>query len=142
MTIQEPEILFESIKCCQMLNYPLNEYFSINGTPPFQMRRTSIRRGYVGTWRIQDQKLLLEGINGDLEDGTKFNAETYFGKDLPIHAEWFNGTIYLAQGKMIRVKGSFNPIYEMREEITLEYGGVIKRVMKQYNAKQESYIEI
>ena len=72
----------------------------------------------------------------------KFNAEAYFSKELPIHAEWFSGTLYLGLGKLIRIEGSFNPIYEIREEISLDNGSVVKRVKKQYDTKQGKYTEI
>ncbi|MCY3413224.1 MAG: hypothetical protein INQ03_16410 [Candidatus Heimdallarchaeota archaeon] len=141
MTKQEPEILCENEKQYQMLNYPLNEYFLIHGAPPLKFQKTSLRRGYIGTWRIQDKKLWLEDIKGNLENDTKFKIEEFFGKEPPIHANWFNGPIYLELGKLIRVQGSFNPIYEQREKINIKNGSISNREIQYYDKKTGEFIQ-
>ncbi|TIC80312.1 hypothetical protein [Crenobacter intestini] len=127
MTIQSCELLLYRGSKARMQELPLEMYFSLNGArPDFYISRTSLRRGYCGSWEIHDGKLYLIGFDAVLKDGASFAMENLFhGCSERVFAEWFTGVLHVSQGA--RVGGDrYKPIFESSFELNLESGIVVK----------------
>jgi len=65
MTAQMGEILWIDNKKETLCALPLDVLFNaMPHRPKFILRMTAIMRGYVGTWKIEDDRLWLVGVNG------------------------------------------------------------------------------
>ncbi len=127
MTDQEPDIMRENDIVIVPLLYPLENYFETHQRPPFQFRKTSCRRGYVATWEIKNNALYLVSIEGILEGEKQASISDVFpGKSPPILADWYNGKLGVAHGKVIGREG-WTLIYEHEEALTLKSGKIVSR---------------
>ncbi len=127
MTDQEPDFLRENGEAVALLGYPLEHYFQKHTRPPFQFRKTSVRRGYVATWEIKGDKLYLVSVEGILEGEKKASvADLFPGKTPPILADFIDGDIAVGRGKATRQGWNF--IYEHEETLKIKSGRIVSRV--------------
>ena len=100
---------------------------------------TGLYRGYVGTWRLAEGKLLLEKIEEydpeyklrEVDISGIFDAYRENGR---IVARWFNGTILAQRGELVGRR-------ERRNEQEIRYflrKGVVKSEKQIYNTFRES----
>ncbi len=86
-----------------LYSYPLEPYFKKFGNRakrPDGYRSTGNWRGYTGTWRIQNDSLLLCKIHYRTtfhDDPIECIVET-FGDTVPQLAEWYTGRLVLREG--------------------------------------------
>ena len=79
MTAQQSEILDYDGETLHMASHPLWDYFQQTGKQPkFKFRGTSLWRGYIGHWAIQDDRLYLVGIDATLADGEPVSLDMIF----------------------------------------------------------------
>lgn len=80
MTIQASGVLMYNGKEYLFRSYPLEVYFKLGGRRvPFMADTTACRRGYVGTWAIDNGELRLIDIYGHIaEEPTKDIASRAF----------------------------------------------------------------
>ena len=96
--------------------YPLEEYFSKKGNRTIgkiQMegRCSALLRGYVATWKLENDSLFLIRIQTDYCGKNKqdINIKEEFGTD-KVFAQWVNTTIILPQGKLLQY-GYYGYVY-------------------------------
>lgn len=76
MTAQAGEVLFIKKRRYTMFTEPLSSYFALTRkTPAFLEEHTACVRGYVGTWKIEGNKLFCVGISGYLDRRHPFVSE-------------------------------------------------------------------
>lgn len=118
MTQQVPDILIYQGDRLPLLTYPLDEYFKFKERPRFVSRSTDNRRGYVASWTIVENCLLLTSLSGRIcvERGdmvcrsedcrmrgptcstTEANLSELFGRG-PVLADWFSGELRVPAGR-------------------------------------------
>ncbi len=140
MTAQTPENLIFEGETHKMCSIPLCwEKASMFGRGiAFS---TGLRRGYIGTWEIVDDRLYLVDIEGSLADGTMADLETVFpGCGGRVFADWYSGTVRLPQGKLLQyVHLAFGSTYE--RDLLLEFDkGVLKSRRERVNDVPEMAI--
>jgi len=102
-----------------LFSNPLEPYLqfknerSINGVT-LEMTSTACYRGYIATWRIQNDSLflvrLIRGI--ELDSTIVFNLKEEFGKD-KVFANWYTGTIFSPRGVQLQyIHSGYSSIYE------------------------------
>jgi len=70
MTTQSTKALCYEGEELGMVGWPLDDYFLLGGVDPgFRCDNTALRRGYIGTWEINNGRLYLIGLKGRLKDG-------------------------------------------------------------------------
>jgi len=69
-TKQEPEKILYKEQDYLLANLPLEKYFDVNHPRPMELNqtRTSVWRGYIGTWEIKDKKLYLKSLERQRSD--------------------------------------------------------------------------
>lgn len=125
MTAQFPETIIYQGEGMALLSTPLDDYFELKGSKPdIYVDCTALHRGYSGTWEIRDGKLRLVALEGTLKDGSKLELATLFGeRDEPVFADWYSGTLRIAQGELLEyVHSGFKSIYQRELFIEIDKG--------------------
>lgn len=135
-TAQAPEILEYDGKRVAMFEEPLWPYHAaINKLNTSTVMSTNCWRGYVGEWKIENNKLLLVKINtgsGEIPLHKLFRPWyiRLFKKDSveagPIFASWYSGVIRVPQGKLLQyVHMGYESIYESELMLLLSKGVLV-----------------
>ncbi len=75
---------------------------------PFQVSCTALWRGYIGHWKIKDDRLYLVALGGTQSDGEVASLTTVFPDcDGPVFADWYTGDLDCPRGKVIGQIDSF-----------------------------------
>lgn len=130
MTAQCPEILLYRGKEMDMCACPLEDYLSRlrkDKRPPFTWTSTANRRGYVGTWRIDEGTLHLVDLEGTVEVDGRFRPiskqEAFPWVRGPLTASWFTGSITCPEGRLIDyVHQGFGSVYERDRVLVFKRG--------------------
>jgi len=124
MTAQFGEKLY--YKGCElsMGSSPLGSYFAQSGTrPDFSTSCSALWRGYTGTWEIDNGRLFLIDLNGQLNNGRLANVSTIFPHQKRVFASWYSGELLVPVGKMIKhVHMGFASQFEEELVFTIENG--------------------
>ena len=111
----------------------LEVYYRIAGMEaPFVWQRTSLWRGYIGTWEIKEGRLYLIDLDGFLNNGKTCSLEDIFpGFASRVFAHWFSGRLCAPQGKLLDyVHMGFKSTYEFDLLLDIDRGVVIKTELK------------
>ena len=132
-TGQQPDILIYKGKTYDLFANPLDSFYkSEKDRPLFRLRpnvmSTGNWRGYVATWKIENDLLYLVKLdawicsNWNENTCRKVNLQQLFGKRYrngKILADWYFGVLRMPDGKMLQyVHMGYGSVYE--REITLE----------------------
>jgi hypothetical protein len=123
----------------ELLSTPLAPYLSANlhlGIPIPIPQSSGNMRGYVATWQLDDEKLLLvrvSGTVGTIDSRNKLVArrplelrELFPNREAPIFADWFTGVLRVAAGRLIHSdRIGFSRAYEAEWQIKVERGVVV-----------------
>jgi hypothetical protein len=103
MTAQFPENLIIDDTTEAMCTEPLEQYFDLTGKrPEFFSVSTACWRGYIGTWRITDERLYLIEIKGKvINQGPVTLNDLFPGYPTMVFAHWFNGVIRVPKGRRL-----------------------------------------
>ncbi len=103
MTAQFPEQLLYNGETLAMCDEPLDVYFMLGGkNPHFEANCSACWRGYVGTWKIEADRLFLVEVSGVLQDRTTGSLESIFpGYPEQVFAHWYSGTLRCQRGSMV-----------------------------------------
>ncbi len=130
MTAQINEILILSGKKYSMCSCPLQLYLNLSKIPKkICCSKTSLWRGYVGTWEIIDERLYLIELQGNFVDGSFVNLEALFpGYPDRVFAHWYSGLLRIPLGQMLKYEHmGFGSIYESNLRIRIEKGVIIDK---------------
>ena len=139
MTMQRAELLFHNGAWQSLHSLPLEPYFEQLGTRPnFTRFLSSVGRGYVGYWVLEDQKLYLTEIHqlgfekrpdgsaspGMVADPALLSA-MFPDQDAPIFADWYSGELRCPEGDIVATgRGKFGDLYERYLVLSIERGVV------------------
>lgn len=87
---------------------------------------TACWRGYIGTWKIQDEQLYLINLVGCYE-----MVDTH-----PIFADWVSGLIRVPQGKLLYGDRSGTKVYAQEIHLRIEQGKVIESTLIDSSSSQ------
>ena len=154
-TAQKSERLKYEGKTMPMFSTPLEDYFSEQNPRPngiLSSTSTANHRGYVGDWKIQNERLILTGLYRqepitDKDGNNKLSEEEIpaskvFGNDAnyPIEADWFSGQLRIPQGEMVRyVHMGFGSQYEKELYLEIKDGEVVQETEVIYDGEHDSY---
>lgn len=106
------------------------------------LKSTNNWRGYIATWEIRGNRLLLQRM---ISGGRPLPLSAFFiGRDSPVDAIWFSGTLLLGKGEAIRARDdqSFKPDIDRHYayDRTLRYDSYLKiDVENGYVQARENY---
>ncbi len=136
MTAQISEILHYQGRKQRMCTEPLGDYFALADIKPgFEFSSTALWRGYVGEWDVQDGRLYLIKLTGNLEGGRSASLETFFpGFPDRVFAHWYTGQVRLPMGELVQyVHGGYGSTYE--QDLLIDFDqGVVKQTTLRHNS--------
>lgn len=100
MTAQFREILIYNGERLGMAANPLRPYLDSRKDIEFVSNSTACWRGYVGRWKIIDDKLFLVNLSANLGD-EKVGLDYLFPGEKKVFADWYSGEIRIPTGEMI-----------------------------------------
>jgi len=78
--------------------YPLNQYLEKRNDVKFVWQSTSCYNGYIATWAIENNKLLLIELKGYIDGRKEVNLNYVFPNQTKVFANWFTGEIKIPIG--------------------------------------------
>ncbi len=109
MAAQLPDRILYNQEYYNLFTNPLEMYWKHKKRPRF-CPRDDCRRGYIATWEIRDNQLLLREIDGLVrrafplwgKNVVRYNMGKLFGRrQTVVKASWFSGKLRIPIGKMI-----------------------------------------
>lgn len=135
MTAQASEILFYKGEEYQIHSEPLTDFLK-NSKKSFNWNDTSCWRGYIGTWKIMNNKLFLIKLDGNSENGS-VGLDYLFPNQKEVFANWFSGELKVPQGEMIKyIHRGHCSIYEKDIIFTFSNGQIIKQIIRDNQSEQ------
>lgn len=133
MTAQFSEKLRYEGQDWQMHTEPLRDYLAREGiTFNPTIESTALRRHYIGSWEIIDDRLFLVGISGESNE-KEISLEALFpGHSGKVFADWFTGTIRAPYGRLLKyVHGGYASQYERDLLLEVDRGVVRERRVRE-----------
>ena len=140
MTAQFSENIEVEGKPYSLHSTPLGPWLS-EVKPPVRFVATSTAcwRGYIGTWRIEQQRLYLVNLAGEVFTDEKasyadetFRTRTVTMDDLfpgwpdGVFAHWYSGELRIIRGNLVRYKHQgWMSRFEFEQYLTVEAGVVV-----------------
>ena len=148
MAAQLPDVLILDGSKMSLYSNPLEPYWDLHPKkrPVFQTTK-SCKRGYIATWEICNDLLILRTIEGNVERRNylfwkkmiRFTWKMLFPKVKSggIVASWFTGKIRIPEGNALYyVHNAYDSRFEREIIITLNKGKVIKKVVLDYKEQK------
>jgi hypothetical protein len=143
-TGQEGELVIYKGDTLAMLSEPLEIY--LQRKEPRQKLHPSLEngcstalwRGYVGLWRIENNRLLLVDVYACGNKKESIKDKIFIPQDSEIFADWFTGDLFIEKGKVIKYNHSgYDRYYEM-EIVANVNGGIIENEKEYKNGVEPS----
>ncbi len=148
MAAQLPDIIFLQGKEMDLYTNPLENYWVSAGKkkPEFEIY-ASCKRGYVATWAIEHNDLILIDIQGRRLKSLLFFNDKYVdlsiknvfpkSKGKGVLANWFSGKLRIPAGNMTQYEHyDYNSRFEKEIIMTVEKGKVLKIVTLDYTQQK------
>jgi len=129
MTQQAAEILLYQDIEYKITTEPLRQYLKLKGFE-FYVINTACWRGYVGKWKIDDNKLYLTSLYANLKSNEKVGLDFLFPREKEVFADWFCESIWIPQGEIIGyISNSYfsTPVFEESIILTFENGSLVSK---------------
>jgi hypothetical protein len=101
MTLQAGEDLIYKGEERDLNSEPLKPYLDSLKENPFIRATTACNRGYFGKWLIENDKLYLIELAGNIENNEEVDINFLFPGQTKVFAEWFTGELEIPQGNEI-----------------------------------------
>ena len=155
MTAQVPESLVVGGHRLSLYGEPLSQWLSTLESPPEWPRTaTCCWRGYVGTWKVENEKLYLvnvepfgaagqslAGVAGFATFGSDTSAPAPSLQALfpeatgPVFADWYNGPLICPEGKPLKyVHMGYFSLYERERRFWVENGCIVSARLRDHVA--------
>lgn len=132
-TAQFPDYLIYKGEKLPIYSNPLESYFTAENPRPkdlFRFSCTALWRGYLAWWKVEDGYLYLTKI---VTGSCSANApeipvaRVFPGREAPVKAVWFSGTLRIPQGRRLRyVHMGYGSVYEKDLLLTFEKGRLVR----------------
>lgn len=146
MAAQLPDkILYEGEELGLYSN-PLEQFWTnAKKVKPSFISTPECSRGYIASWEIRNNKLLLTDIDGHyirnfvfFKKPAKYSLKKLFprSKNKPVCANWFSGKLRVPIGNMIRYNHSgYDSRFEKEYIISIHEGEIVKVVTIDFKEK-------
>ena len=148
MAAQLPDIIHIHGEKFDLYSNPLEQYWSLKKKKrPDFLWSSMCKRGYIASWEIMDNQLILRSIDGNVEKRSfifwkktvRYILQMLFPKAGPggVRANWFTGKIRIPQGKRtLYVHHEYDSRFEKELVITIQQGTIVKTVVLDYENQQ------
>lgn len=145
MTAQATERLWYRGEELSLCAQPLSQYLeTIRPDLRLQAPSTALWRGYIGTWKIESDRLYLVGFRGypaDAGDDEELSLADLFPMyPEGVFAHWYTGELRCPSGGLLKyVHGGFGSRHELDLFIKVEKGRVVgERLVRNGQAGEDA----
>lgn len=127
-TAQASDKLIYKGETVYIFSNPLESFFdSSHRRPHLPPGSTACWRGYIATWKIENDCLYLVRMQDCTSEKEEIPLSMIFqDRPAPVRADWFSGTLRIPQGKMLRyVHMGYGSIFEREVFLTIEKGKLV-----------------
>jgi hypothetical protein len=146
MAAQLPDRILFNGEFLNLYSNPLESYWSnLKRVRPSFFAIPDCTRGYIASWEIRKDKLLLTEIDGTYNRNfiffsrpTRYSLLRLFpkSKSRPVKATWFSGKLRIPVGKMTLYEPTgYDSRFEKEVILTIDNGDVIKSVTLDFTEK-------
>ncbi len=145
MAAQLPDFIHLNNKTMELYSNPLEGYWEMSGKVKPRFKTVGdCKRGYVATWDIVDNELILTHVDGEHLKHSIFSGDKWMEISLKeifpklkgqyVLANWYSGKLRIPNGNMTQYDhNNYNSRFEKEIIITVEKGKVTKIVTLDYN---------
>ena len=130
MTAQTSEVLIYKNEELMLFSEPLEGLFEkLHPTYEPLNFSTACWRGYIGTWKIENNKLYLtkvESVRYEDEESDLCLTDLFPDSSGDVFAIWYSGTLICPMGDVIENHAGFGSTYERELLIEIENGFVTR----------------
>lgn len=144
MAAQLPDSIVIAGERQDLYSNPLEQYWIVNKIKrPDFLSNFECKRGYVATWELIDNQLVLKDVKGSFTTRyfyfwkkiKPFTLKNIFKKSSRnnLTATWFSGKIRVPRGNRIYyVDHDYESRFEQEMILTIEHGQVVKSIVLDY----------
>jgi len=148
MAAQLPDMILLHSTWMDLYTNPLEDYWQKTGKKRPDFKTTeSCKRGYVASWSLEHNELILTSIQGEQYTSSfimgKKLVETSLKRLFPklktggVLANWFSGKLRIPAGRMTQYEHyNYNSRFEKEIIVTIDKGYVIKMVTLDYTQQK------
>lgn len=147
MAAQLPDLIWLDGTQMDLYSNPLEQYWPQDSKRPAFQTVSECKRGYVATWEIRDNILLLKSLEAKITKRyflfwkkiIPYSLKMLFKKagDRAVMATWFTGKIRIPQGnRTYYVHEGYDSRFERETLITIDKAKVIKTVVLDYTRQE------
>ncbi|WP_394129365.1 hypothetical protein [Shewanella maritima] len=137
-TAQQPDEIIISDKSHPLQTNPLDDYLEINGWKPPEEANiwSSNWRGYIATWRIDGNHLILDDVTIRIDGPDSDNSfneveksilDSLFPNQVKILAKWYTGALIVPTGESVEyVHMGYGSTYSKYSVLEVKKGIIVK----------------
>jgi hypothetical protein len=124
MTAQASEIIYYRGNRYRLIVEPLERYLRKKIIRPrIKGYSTANWRGYIGTWKMDNEKLYLEKLHSHHGEEMKLKVKLFPEIDGSVFAEWYSGSLICPHGEMVQyIHAGYASSYERYLILNVEQG--------------------
>jgi hypothetical protein len=118
-----------------MLERPLNDFLKrLPVIPRFDIPSTANYKGYTANWEVKDSRLYLATFHATTNHQPYSVSLLFPGRKLPIHADWYSGTVHIVSGRETLAQGRYT--YERVTALRVT-NGVVTATNEMRNVRED-----
>ncbi len=118
-----------------MLARPLNDFLRRLPTiPRFDIPNTANYKGYTASWEIRDSRFYLASFSATTNRQPFSVTRLFPGRKLPIHADWYSGTVHIVSGRETLAQGRYTYERVIALQVT---NGVVVATNEMRNVRED-----
>ncbi len=131
MTIQAGDIISYNGEKKTIATEPLKPYLETRNDVGFIFKSTALVRGYIGTWKIKNNKLYLVSLIGFIEKNNQVDLNYLFPNKTEVFASWFSGDIKIPEGDLIqKINLGYASVFARDRVLNFNKGLLISETVK------------
>lgn len=131
MTIQAGDIISYNGEKKTIATEPLKPYLETRSDVGFIFKSTALVRGYIGTWKIKNNKLYLVSLIGFIEKNNQVDLNYLFPNKTEVFASWFSGDIRIPEGDLIqKINLGYASVFARDRVLNFNKGLLISETVK------------
>ena len=131
MTIQAGDIISYNGEKKTIVTEPLKPYLETRSDVGFIFKSTALVRGYIGTWKIKNNKLYLVSLIGFIEKNNQVDLNYLFPNKTEVFASWFSGDIRIPEGDLIqKINLGYASVFAKDRVLNFNKGLLISETVK------------
>lgn len=118
-----------------ILERPLDDFLGrLPKIPHFDIPNTANYKGYTASWEVKDSRLYMATFHATTNQQPYSISWLFPGRKLPIHADWYSGTLHIVSGKETLAQGRYT--YERVTTLQVT-NGVVLTTSRMSNVRED-----